>query len=473
MQFWNELEGRTIDGVYPLRRLVRSEGRHAWFETEAAEPETGPATISLTEAATDADEVLERLRAAQQLKHPNLVTITKVGQVRVDTTLVIYAVMEHIEQSLSDVLQMQALSPEEGREVAEALVSSLTAIHQQGMSHGRVEAASVLATEETVKLRSDCLHTTAAGQADDVAAIGPTLFHAFTQRKALTATDAQINRIPAPFGEIIRNSFARRWTLAQISNALKPVVPAASVIPPPAVPAPPPAVPAPPPATPAPPPAAPAPPAAASPQPAPPVAKAPVSPPPPPSRPVVPPAPLRKTLVSDEDETPAQRKPLLIYGALGVVLLAIIGWLLLRPHSAPAPAEAPNPPAEATAPAPAPPVPTPPAVSTVKRPAAKPSPSAPAMAARSAAATVPADGRTVWRVVAYTYRGQTKAADMVAKISDKHSDLDAEVFNPPGRGGIYLVTLGGAMDRDAAMKMRNKAQREGLPADTYVQNFSR
>ena len=231
MQFWNELEGRTIDGVYPLRRLVRSEGRHAWFETETAEPQAGPATISLTEAATDADEVLERLQAAQKLKHPNLVTITKVGQVRVDTTLVIYAVMEHIEQSLSDVLQAQALSPEEGREVAEALVSSLTAIHQQGMSHGRVEAASVLATEETVKLRSDCLHITAAGQADDVAAIGPTLFHAFTQRKALTATDAQINRIPAPFGEIIRNSFARRWTLAQISNALKPVLPAASVIP--------------------------------------------------------------------------------------------------------------------------------------------------------------------------------------------------------------------------------------------------
>ncbi len=474
MQFWNELEGRTIDGVYPLRRLVRSEGRHAWFETETAEPEAGPATISLTEAATDAEEVLERLKAAQQLKHPNLVTITKVGQVRVDTTLVIYAVMEHIEQSLSDVLQMQALSPEEGREVAEALVSSLTAIHQQGMSHGRVEAASVLATEETVKLRSDCLHTTAAGQADDVAAIGPTLFHAFTQRKALTATDAQINRIPAPFGEIIRNSFARRWTLAQISNALKPVLPAASVIPPPAVPTPPPSVPAPQPATPAPPPSTP-PPAAAKPEPAPAVAKAPVSPPPPPYRPVAPPAPLRKTLVGDEEETPAQRKPLLMYGALGVVLLAIIGWLLLRPHSAPAPAEAPNPPAEATAPAPvpAPPVPPPPAVSTVKRPAAKPSPSATSMAAQSAAATVPADGRTVWRVVAYTYRGQTKAADMVAKISDKHSDLDAEVFSPPGRGTVYLVTLGGAMDHDAAVKMRDKAQREGLPADTYVQNFSR
>jgi eukaryotic-like serine/threonine-protein kinase len=454
MQFWNELEGRTIDGVYPLRRLVRSEGRHAWFETETTEPEAGPATISLTEAATDADEVLERLKAAQQLKHPNLVTITKVGQVRVDTTLVIYAVMEHIEQSLSDVLQIQALSPEEGREVAEALVSSLTAIHQQGMSHGRVEAASVLATEETVKLRSDCLHITTAGQADDVAAIGPTLFHAFTQRKALTATDAQINRIPAPFGEIIRNSFARRWTLAQISNALKPVLPAASVIPQPVAPVAAPSTP---------------PPAAASPRPAPAVAKAPVSPPPPADRPVAPPVPLRKTLTSDEDETPVQRKPLLLYGALGVVLLAIVGWLLLRPHSAPAPAEAPNPPTQAAAPAAAaPPAPAPPAIS-----AAKPSPSASAVAARSATAAVPADGRTVWRVVAYTYRGQTKASDMVAKITDKHSDLDAEVFNPPGRGGVYLVTLGGVMDHDAAVKMRSKAQREGLPADTYVQNFSR
>src|ERR1700722_15559002 len=107
MQFWNELEGQTIDGLYPLRRLVRSEGRSAWFETETGEPHNTPATISLTEALTDADEVAPpppppltearrgaggvgpRLQAAQQLKQPNLVSITKVGQVRVDNTLVV------------------------------------------------------------------------------------------------------------------------------------------------------------------------------------------------------------------------------------------------------------------------------------------------------------------------------------------------------------------------------------------------
>ncbi len=163
MQFWNELEGQTIDRLYPLRRLVRSEGRSAWFETATGEELSTPATISLTEALTDADEVTARLKAAQNLKHPNLVSITKVGQVRVDNTLIVYAVMEHIEQSLSDVLQTQTLTADEGREVAEALVGSLTAIHQKGMSHGHVEAASVLATEETVKLRSDCLQTTRSG----------------------------------------------------------------------------------------------------------------------------------------------------------------------------------------------------------------------------------------------------------------------------------------------------------------------
>ena len=86
--------------------------------------------------------------------------------------------------------------------MAEALVSSLTAIHQRGMSHGRVEAASVLATEETVKLRSDCLHITAAGQADDVAAIGPTCF----------TRSRSARRSPLP----MRKSIASRRRLARL-----------------------------------------------------------------------------------------------------------------------------------------------------------------------------------------------------------------------------------------------------------------
>jgi hypothetical protein len=438
--------------------------------------------MSLTEALTDADEVVARLEAALHLNHPNLVSITKVGQVRVDNTLLVYALMEPIEQSLSDVLQSQALTADEGREVAEALVSGLTAIHQNGMSHGRVEAASVLATQETVKLRSDCLHLSTAGQGDDVAGIGTTLFHAFTQRKGPTATDAQINRIPAPFAEIIRNSFARRWNLAQINNALKPVLPVASV---PAAPAP---VPTP---APVPPPRVAAPVAPAPPR----VAAAPVAPPPPAARPE-PPAPrppvrtppiaerlttppipvVRAAEVDEEEEAVTKRRPFALYGAIAVVVLAILGWLFMRPHSEPAPATA-------TAPVTAPQPVAPPPVVAEKAPATKPAAAKPSAA--KAPATKPAkpspstqgtpasgpESRAVWRVVAYTYKGQTKADDMVSKINEKHSNLGAEVFSP--RSGDYLVTVGGPMDHDQATKMLDKARRAGLPEDSYVQNFSR
>jgi len=455
MQFWNELEGRTIDGRHPLRRLVRSEGRRAWFESEAGDPHATPATLSLTEALTDADEVVARLQAAQSMNHPNLVTIVKVGQVNLDNTLFVYAVMEHIEQSLSDVLQNQALSAEEGREVAEAMVGALTVIHQKGMSHGHVEAASVLATEETVKLRSDCLQDSTAGQADDVAGIGATLFHAFTQRKGLSATDAQINRIPAPFAEIVRSSFARRWNLAQVANALKPAPPVIQDVPPP-----------------------PPPPAPAIPPPQPIAVKAPVKTPPA----YTPPAPVvaaeKPPALAIEEQEPlaARRMPLALYVGLGVVALAIIMWLVLRPGSAPPPPQKAATPA-ASIPAAIPAAPPPAPVVPAPKPAAKkPSAARPVQAAtplaQPAASAPAANGRAVWRVIAYTYRRQQDATDMVASISAKHPNLKVEVFTPPGRS-VYLVSLGGDnMDREQAAKMLDKARSMGMPDDTYVQNFA-
>jgi hypothetical protein len=472
MQFWNELEGQTIDRLYPLRRLVRSEGRSAWFETATGEELSTPATISLTEALTDADEVTARLKAAQNLKHPNLVSITQVGQVRVDNTLIVYAVMEHIEQSLSDVLQTQTLTADEGREVAEALVGSLTAIHQKGMSHGHVEAASVLATEETVKLRSDCLQTTAAGQAEDVAGIGTTLFHAFTQRKALTATDAQINRIPAPFAEIIRNSFARRWTLAQIANALKPGQPVAPAVPPAPVRPPAPASvrpQAPPPVR---PPAPPRP--TATPEHEPIVVKV-VDPAAPSYRPATPPPVPEKPLyvaTLDDEPVAAQRKPLVLYGALAVVVLAIIAWLLW-PKSTQAPtnettaqtAAQPATPPPAAAPAPAPP-PAKPA------PVKKPAPAKPAPVEQHTASAAAPKERTIWRVVVYTYRSQKLAEEKASEITGKYPELSASVFNPAGHSDTYLVIVGGTMDRQQSFDMRAKALHDGMPGDTYARNFA-
>ena len=447
MQFWNELEGRNIDGRYPLVRLMRSEGRSAWFESVAGDPAGSPATISLIEALTDADDVMDRLQAAQSLQHPNLVGISKVGQVTLDDTLFVYAVMAHIEQSLADVLQMQSLSPEEGREVAEALVAALTVIHQKGMSHGHVEAASVLATEQAVQLRSDCLQLSAAGQADDVAGIGVTLFHAFTQRKALSATDAQINHIPAPFAEIVRNTFGRRWTLAQVANALKPapvVAPAAVFV-------------------------------------APAVAAAPVAPatPAPPPRPAETPVarleplpPQSETFEQAPEAVAAgtQRKPYGLYGGVALVVLALLAWLFLRPHSAPAPTPETTPQAAAAAPpvvVPAPPAkpPAAPSHADVGRPAKTP----PAVAAGTTRAVT---GHSIWRVIAYTYRNEKPAQEMVEKLKAQHPNLNVAVFSLGSGKSPYLISLGGAMTHEDALKMLDKARAMGLPADTFVRNFS-
>ena len=471
MQFWNELEGQTIDGLFPLRRLIRSEGRSAWFETETPAPQTGRATISLTEALTDADEIVARLQAAQQLKHPNLVEIGQIGQVSIDNTQVVYAVMEPIEQSLSDVLQSQPLSAEEGREVAEALVGALTAIHQGGMSHGHVEAASVLATAEKVKLRSDCLQLNPTGQAEDVAGVGSTLFHAFTQRKSANATDVQVNRIPAPFGEIVRNSMARRWSLAQIANALKPAPPVA--VPPPPAPAarrvdPVPAK-APEPVTVKPPSVVETPPEPAVPKP-----PAPLPALPPAARPAAAATPLAEQaplFPAAEEPAPVNHssRPIALYAAVAVVVLAIIGWLVMRHPSEPvAPANTQSAPAASPAPAAPPPAVKPSLAMTgpsVHKPAATVTNSA------GIAAAKPSNGRPIWRVIAYTYHGQTMADESVARIKGAHPDLAPEVFNPRG-SDVYMVILGGPLDHPQATAMLKKARREGLPEDTFLRNFS-
>jgi hypothetical protein len=184
----------------------------------------------------------------------------------------------------------------------------------------------------------------------------------------------------------------------------------------------------------------------------------------------------RAALLEEEDEPVPKRRPFALYGAIAVVVLAILGWLLMRPHSEPAPATAPQTTAQPAVPPPAveekAPIPKPAAAkpSAVKGPATKatalkPSPSTPGSSASGP------EGRSIWRVVAYTYKGQTKAEDMVSKINEKHSNLGAEVFTP--KSGDYLVTVGGPLDHDQAIKMLDKARRAGLPEDSYVQNFSR
>jgi hypothetical protein len=75
-----------------------------------------------------------------------------------------------------------------------------------------------------------------------------------------------------------------------------------------------------------------------------------------------------------------------------------------------------------------------------------------------------------WRVVAYTYNYEKTAQEKARALGERFAELNPEVFAPKG-GDVWLVTVGGMMNRADALMLRNKAVNMGLPEDTYAQSF--
>src|SRR6202020_446692 len=161
MNLWTEYEGRTIAGAYPLTKLIRPEGRSAFFSTSNG---TGvPTVIRLIESHFDGDQILSRWRGVAALNHPNLVKLKSFGHVVVDETSLVYAVMEPVEANLGEVLKERRLTEMETRQIASSLLSAIEALHSNGFVHEHVEPGNVLAVGEEIKLRSDCIRETPEG----------------------------------------------------------------------------------------------------------------------------------------------------------------------------------------------------------------------------------------------------------------------------------------------------------------------
>jgi eukaryotic-like serine/threonine-protein kinase len=422
---WSNFESDVVEGQYRLGKLVRSEGRCGWFETQLLNEK--PALISLTESLNDETTLLDRLRAAAKVRHVNVAAILQAGATSLQSTPLVYAVMEHTEENLEDVLRARALSADETRQVAESLIQALEAIHRERLVCGRLEAASVLAAGDTIKLRSDHLQIVPKdaaldeAAAKDVQGLGAVLYQCLTQRRPkLDGNDPSVQLLPPPFVQAVRRALSGQATLAEIAGLLRPASVAPSVSP---------AVPAPDPVSKA----------------APKVVEMP-------------------ELVDDEPNTEEHSHAILWWIAGTVAAILVITVLAVHGlrHS-PAPAAESS--TAAPAPAPAP------------KPAAAPAPSAAATApaATPHPAALPKQDQVssgAWRVVAFTYNHQDQAEHKAQTIGSKHPELQPAVFSPKGSGAPYLVTLGGPMDRTSAFQLRGKAIQKGLPRDTYAQNYS-
>src|ERR1700683_1243937 len=137
MMLWGDLEGRQLEERWLLGRLVRPEGRTAWFE--AIGPDGVPVMLSVTEALNDEDELLARLSAAADIRHPNVVAIREATISHLDDTPVVVGVMEMTEENLGDVLRERTLSAAEGRQVLDAVLAALGAMHAHGLVHKHIE----------------------------------------------------------------------------------------------------------------------------------------------------------------------------------------------------------------------------------------------------------------------------------------------------------------------------------------------
>jgi hypothetical protein len=174
------------------------------------------------------------------------------------------------------------------------------------------------------------------------------------------------------------------------------------------------------------------------------------------------PAPARTTsLPSGEGERSAGPKAgfgagLMVVAGLAVVLVLWLGWHFLH-----RPANQSNAQQETSTPVPA-----------LDSGAARSATASAPVAAAPPAQKHPAPGvRDQWRVISYTYNHEEQAQQKSATIARMHPELRPEVFTPTGHAP-YLVAIGGKMSRDEAFALVQEARSEGLPSDTYAQNYS-
>lgn len=506
MQLWNDYEGRTIAEVYPLNKLIRPEGRSAFFLTTNG---TGtPSMVRVIEAHFDESEILNRWRQVSEIKQENLVALRKFGETELDGTPLVYAVMEPTDISLAELLQNRTLTVDEAKQLATSLMAALQALHERNLIHDHIEPGNILAAGEVVKLRSDCVRevitdpemqapTVSEQKARDAHALAVVLLQALTGRRTLQGS---ATLLPTPFDGIIRNGLSGKWGLPEMAAALGPVKPAQVAA------------------------------AVAKPQPQPvksdeskqasvPAAKVEVKPtvaaetkpapvvetkpavgaevkapaaqvaatvvapvatkplmepvkrPGPPAQPITKPAvPVQAPDVRHRIVRPVEADPrrtrLWIAGAVGVVLLLLLFWRMTRSEPANQ-AKAAAVPITTLGPVKTGEVPG--ATATTPTPSAKPTPAGKSAGKEGGNGVTP--GRTQWRVVAYTFNKENQAQQKADALAKRNPSLNPQVFTPNGRAP-YLVTVGGPMTREQAEAFKRKALSAGLPHDLYAQNYA-
>lgn len=242
MDFASQWQGQIVDGRFPLEQYVGGSDRDAVFLTRL-ENGTKAAIKLVRAAACDPAAQIAAWKSATKLSHPHLIRVFACGRSWIGGNDLLFVVTEFADENLGQVLPHRALTTTEAEVMLRASTSALEYLHGQGLVHGHIRPANVMAINEQVKLTSDRIQQPGApaqtfeasgydapelasrrlSAAADMWSLGATVAETLTQRVPARAEGLSL---PQPFADIVRNTLVResasRWTIGDVRARLEP-----------------------------------------------------------------------------------------------------------------------------------------------------------------------------------------------------------------------------------------------------------
>lgn len=228
---WQQWERRIVNARFPLLQYLGGSRYSAFYLTEIS---GAKAAIKLIPAGTSrASAQVACWKTAARLSHPHLVKILEAGLWHADEEQDMYfAVMERCDESLADLLRERRLTPAEARDVLSPTLGVLKYLHGQGLLHGQIKPAHLLACGDQLKLSCDTIHRNGEGHpsaiespydapekaagtislSGDVWSLGITLFESLTGHLPGAGRNGDAKaaeKLPAPFDAIVAGCLAR------------------------------------------------------------------------------------------------------------------------------------------------------------------------------------------------------------------------------------------------------------------------
>lgn len=454
---WSSLEGTTLKGGYQVEEPLSADDRTACFRIRVLGEYRRNAFANFYRVrGPAAQEQLDIWQTARQIRHPNLSAPLGTGRLPFQDSEVVYVVIDKPNEVLSGVLQKRELVSQEAEPILRGLESALKELHARDLVHGTLSPDQVFAFGDSIKLSTEGLRRANSAPPlsvvpakylapestgenvtpeADIWCMGATLFEALTQKQCGPTCREDAGSLPDPWKRILQKCLetdpAQRARLSDLDR-LRAGEPVGEVAP------------------------------------------------------VAAPAPLINepqtgTSTAGEQElssfarrqsvTPVERTSRAsrswIYAAVALVLVVLLLWAARPKHPATVPG--PQPPAQ-TARANQPRSSWPTRTLTPDTAPRDAHPDARLARPRQPVLARPGDP-AVWRVVLYTFSREDDAQKRAQAINQQHPGLNTQVFSPSGKNRMYLVVAGGRMSRDQAAQLRQQAVREGMPHDSYIQNY--